>query len=255
MSEELLTVFYCCDWWMDVSKISTVIPWWGRLLPQAHAGHSANHRLHRSSSWKCLANPDATGRNGLWWTWHLFISSIFGTKCWSWISSMTSSSSLRFSRSGTPPQRRTIADTTDTTAVVAWHPRCPWATWCTPRQVVRAVQCSALQGPSTVQFAQSVSDIHLPVSHPSWRSAALARLSLKWPQAWPTSEEKVEKGWMQYMQYYTQQIHLHKWIGTYLYVYKYIYIQYIYICMYAYIMQNASKCNIIQSTSEVWWFR
>lgn len=87
MSEELLTVFYCCDWWMDVSKISTVIPWWGRLLPQAHAGHSANHRRHRSSSWKCLANPDATGRNGLWWTWHLFISSIFGTKCWSWISS------------------------------------------------------------------------------------------------------------------------------------------------------------------------
>ena len=85
MSEELLTVFYCCDWWMDVSKISTVIPWWGRLLPQAHAGHSANHRLHRSSSWKCLANPDATCRSGLWWTWHLFISSIFGTKCWSWM--------------------------------------------------------------------------------------------------------------------------------------------------------------------------
>lgn len=158
-------------------------------------GHSANHRLHRSSSWKCLANPHATCRNGLWWTWHLFISSIFGTKCWSSISSMTSSSSLRVSRSRTPPQRLTIADTT---AVVVRHPRFPWTIWCTPHKAVGAVQCSALQGPSTVQFAQSVSDIHLPVSHPSWRSAALARWSLKWPQAWPTSEEKLEKGWMQY---------------------------------------------------------
>lgn len=206
MSEELLTVFYCCDWWMDVSKISTVIPWWGRLLPQAHAGHSANHRRHRSSFWKCLANPDATGRNGLWWTWHLFISSIFGTKCWSRISSMTSSSSLQVSRSRTPPQRLTIADTT---AVVAWHPRFPWATWRTPRQVVRAVQ------PSSISSQLAFCGFGALVFKVAWA-------------AWPTSE-KLEKGWMQYMQYYTQQIHLQKWIGTYILLCIYIYM---YVCIY-----------------------
>ncbi len=196
-----------------------MIPWWGWLLPQAQAGHSANHRLHRTSSRKCLANPEATYRSGLWWTWHLFISSIFGTKCIQMLELNLIHDIIKFAFK--------VKDTWST-ADNCWHHCCSGVASvfsmnylvCTtaphvdPHRVPGAVKSSLVQGPNTVQFAQSVSDIHLPVSHPSWRSAALARRSLKWPRACPISEEKLEKGKMQYVILHAQ-IHKRKWYMWY----------------------------------------
>ena len=195
----------------------------------------------RQSSWKCLGNPDATGRDGLWWTWHLFISSIFGTKCWSWISSMTSSSKFASFK---------VKDTSST-ADLSWHHCCSGVTSTLsmshlvhPTSSRTSCQCSALQGPSTVQFAQSVSDIHLPVSS---QLAFCGFGALVFKVASGMAHFRGETGERLnaiYAILHTTNTFTQMNWNWYVYIYMYV-------CIY----YAKSKCNIVQSTSEVWWLR